>query len=368
MKYIDEYRNSETASYLVGEICKNANTLLEKRMSINIMEVCGSHTMAISRYGIRDILPQNINLISGPGCPVCVTDAGYIDAAIELAQQGAIIATFGDMINVPGSNRRTLAKSRAEGCKIEVCYSPLSAIALAEAEPDREVVFLAIGFETTIAPIISMIDSAAEKSIKNISLLTAFKLVPPALEALTSDPELKINAFLCPAHVSAIIGAKAYEIIVKKHSIPCVIASFEPVEILLGINSTIKQMINGSPKVENDYERVVTYEGNKKAQDLFSKYLRAYDASWRGIGVIPNSGLKLKKEFSQFNASEKFKIKIKPGMPDKECRCGDVLKGKIRPFECPLYSKICNQLNPIGPCMVSSEGICSAYYKYSRIQ
>ncbi len=366
MKYIDEYRNSETASYLVGEIRKNANTLSAQKMSINIMEVCGSHTMAISRYGIRELLPQNINLISGPGCPVCVTDAGYIDTAIALARQGAIIATFGDMINVPGSDRMTLAKSRSEGCIIEVCYSPLSAIDLAEANLDKEVVFLAIGFETTIAPIISMIDSVSEKNIKNISLLTAFKLVPPALETLTSDPKLKIDAFLCPAHVSAIIGAKAYETFVKKHNIPCVIASFEPVEILLGINSILKQIINGSIKVENDYERVVTYEGNTKAQELFNKYLEDDDASWRGIGVIDASGLKLKKEFSQFDASEKFKIKIKAGAPDKGCRCGDVLKGKIRPFECPLYSKACNPLNPIGPCMVSSEGTCSAYYKYSR--
>lgn len=366
MKYIDEYRNSKTASYFVGKISKNANSLLAQKKSINIMEVCGSHTMAISKYGIRELLPKNINLISGPGCPVCVTDAGYIDTAIELAQQGAIIATFGDMINVPGSKKRTLAKSRADECRIEIRYSPLSAINLAEANPNKEVVFLAIGFETTIAPIISMIESASEKNIKNISLLTAFKLVPPALEVLTSDPELKIDAFLCPAHVSAIIGEKAYEVVVKKHNISCVIASFEPVEILLGINSILTQIINGTIKVENNYERVVTYEGNKKAQELFDKYLEKDDASWRGIGVIPNSGLKLKKEFSQFDALEKFKIKIKPGTPDKNCRCGDVLKGKIKPYECPLYSKACTPLNPIGPCMVSSEGTCSAYYKYSK--
>jgi len=367
MKYIDEYRNSEAAAYFVDEINKNANTLSKQKMSINIMEVCGSHTMAISRYGIRELLPQNINLISGPGCPVCVTDAGYIDTAIKLAQQGKIIATFGDMINVPGSDRMTLAKLRTEGCKIEVCYSPLSAIGLAESSPSKEIVFLAIGFETTIAPIMSMIDSISDKNIKNLSLLTAFKLVPPALEVLTSDPELKIDAFLCPAHVSAIIGARAYEPIVKEHNIPCVIASFEPVEILLGINSILKQIINGLTKVENNYERVVTYEGNKKAQKLFNRYLEKDDALWRGIGLIPDSGFKLKKEFYQFDASKKFKIKIKTGIPDKGCKCGDVLKGKIRPFECPLYSKICNPSNPMGPCMVSSEGTCSAYYKYSKI-
>lgn len=365
MKYIDEYRNSGAASFLIEEINGNAKSL-PRNSPVNIMEVCGSHTMAISRYGIRELLPENINLLSGPGCPVCVTDAGYIDAAIDLAGKGVIIATFGDMINVPGSEKNTLAKSRSEGSSVEICYSPLSAINTAETNPDKEIVFLGIGFETTIAPVISTIDTASDKNIKNLTLLTAFKLVPPVLEALVTDPELKIDAFLCPAHVSVIIGANAYKTIANKYNIPCVIASFEPVEILFGINSILKQLVNKTSGVENNYERVVTCGGNKKAQKLISKYLEEDDASWRGIGIIPKSGLKLKKEFSKFDASEKFGIRIKTSTPDKNCKCGDVLKGKIRPFECPLYSKVCNPSTPIGPCMVSSEGTCSAYYKYSK--
>lgn len=365
MKYIDEYRNSEAASYLTKEISKHAAILSDKSQSINIMEVCGSHTMAISRFGIRDLLPENIALISGPGCPVCVTDAGYIDASIELAEKGITVATFGDMINVPGS-KKNLARCRSEGCKIEVCYSPLSLLDNARQNPDKEFVFLAIGFETTMAPIVCMLDSAVKEKLKNISILTAFKLVPPALEVLTSDPELKIDAFLCPAHVSAIIGSAAYEPIAGKYNIPCVIASFEPVEILLGINSILKQIVSGKALVENDYERVVKKEGNLIAQNLFKQYLKECDASWRGIGVIPKSGLALKEEYSSFDSSKKYNITVTPGKADKLCKCGDVLKGKIKPFECPLFAQKCNPMNPVGPCMVSSEGTCSAYYKYSR--
>lgn len=365
MKYIDEYRNSDAASYLTKEIHKHAAELARSNRIINIMEVCGSHTMAISRFGIRELLPDNIALISGPGCPVCVTDAGYIDASIELAEKGIRIATFGDMINVPGS-KKTLAKCRSEGCKIEVCYSPLSVLDNAGKYPLEEFVFLAIGFETTMAPIVCMLDSAVKEGLKNISILTAFKLVPPALEVLTSDPELKIDAFLCPSHVSAIIGSIAYEPIAEKYNIPCVIASFEPVEILLGINSILKQIVSGKAFVENDYERVVKKEGNLIAQNLFKKYLKECDASWRGIGVIPKSGLELRDEYCAFDASKKFNITVPPGKTDKMCKCGDVLKGKIKPFECPLFAKSCNPMNPIGPCMVSSEGTCSAFYKYNR--
>ncbi|HBM15874.1 MAG TPA: hydrogenase formation protein HypD [Lentisphaeria bacterium] len=365
MKYIDEYRNSDTAAFLIKEIRKNADILADSGKIINIMEVCGSHTMAISRFGIRELLPENISLISGPGCPVCVTDAGYIDASIELAQKGCNIGTFGDMINVPGS-AKTLSKCRSEGCHIEVCYSPMTILENARANPDKEFIFLAIGFETTIAPIVCMLDSAIKEGFKNISILTAFKLVPPALNVLTSDPELRIDAFLCPAHVSAIIGADAYEPIARKCNIPCVIASFEPVEILLGVNSILKQIVSGKAFVENDYDRVVKKEGNLKAQTLFRTYLKECDASWRGIGVIPKSGLDLKEEFAAYDASKKFKIEVKPGKHDKGCRCGDVLKGKIKPPECILFSAKCNPLNPVGPCMVSSEGTCSAYYKYNR--
>jgi hydrogenase expression/formation protein HypD len=332
---------------------------------INIMEVCGSHTMAIARFGIRQLLPDNIELVSGPGCPVCVTDSGYIDAAILLAERGVIITTFGDMINVPGSET-TLAKCRSKGCRIEVCYSPLNAVDIAHNNPDKEVVFLAIGFETTIAPVAAVIEYSIKNGVKNLSMLTAFKLVPPALGALVSDKELAIDGFLCPAHVSAIIGADAYLDFVNKHKIPCVIASFEPLDILLGIDGILNQIINGEAKVENQYERVVRNEGNTKALEIINHYLEPADAVWRGIGVIPKSGLKLKREFLPMDAENRFNIRIPAGKSNPACRCGDVLKGKIKPDKCALFGKACNPANPIGPCMVSSEGSCSAWFKYDR--
>jgi hydrogenase expression/formation protein HypD len=366
MKYIDDYKNPEAASYIRKQIKLLAEELTKQNKTANIMEVCGSHTMAIGRFAIRELLPENVKLISGPGCPVCVTDSGYVDAAIQLAERNdVVIATFGDMINVPGSNT-TLAKCRSGGAHIEVCHSPTNTMELSKKYPDKQIVFLAIGFETTTAPVLGLLSIIEKQNIKNISLLTAFKLVPPALEALTSDPELNIDAFLCPAHVSVIIGSNAYKPFVKKHKIPCVIASFEPVEIMFGLMEILKQLVNSTPEVKNQYKRFVNPAGSPKALELISKYLEIYDASWRGIGYIPNSGVKLKKEYSKFDAAERFNFELKPGKPNPACRCGDVLKGKLLPSACPLFAKACNPLNPIGPCMVSSEGSCAAYYKYSR--
>ena len=365
MKYVDDYKNPDAAKAITDSIRKLAKMLSEKCESFNIMEVCGSHTMAIARFGIRELLPDNISLVSGPGCPVCVTDAGYIDAAIELARKGVTIATFGDMINVPGS-KTSLSKCRSEGVDIQVCYSPLSTIEMAKKNPDKEIVFLAIGFETTTAPLMALLETVNRQKIKNISILTAFKLVPPALEALSTDPELKIDSFLCPAHVSAIIGEKPYRLFVEKYNIPCVIASFEPVDMLYGIEGILQQAVNGEAKVDNRYKRVVKTEGNVIALELFAKYLEPYNAAWRGIGVIPKSGLRLKDEYSKFNAAKKFNIEITNGRHNPACKCGDVLKGKIKPSECPLFKKVCNPLNPVGPCMVSSEGSCAAFFKYIR--
>ena len=365
MKYIDDYKNPNAARAITKRIDELSKQLPKKYKIFSIMEVCGSHTMAIARFGIRSLLPNNISLISGPGCPVCVTDAGYIDTAIELSKRNITIATFGDMINVPGTET-SLSKCRSEGADIQVCYSPMAIIEMAQTNPDREFVFLAIGFETTIAPLLGLLEIVSAKNIKNISILTAFKLVPPALEALTTDPELQIDSFLCPAHVSAIIGEKPYEQFVTQHNIPCVIASFEPVDILYGIEGILEQAVNNTAKVDNRYKRVVKPEGNELVLNLISKYLEVYDAAWRGIGTIPNSGMKLKHKFSKFDASIKFDIEVKPGKTNPACKCGDVLKGKIQPNECPLFAKTCNPLHPIGPCMVSSEGSCAAYYKYIR--
>lgn len=362
MKYLDEYRNPEAAAYIGRKIKELA--AYQKR-SIRIMEVCGSHTMAIARYGIRSLLPENVELISGPGCPVCVTEPGYIDAAIKLAQKGIFIASFGDMLNVPGS-KLSLAECRARGAYVETCYSPMRAVEIAEQNPDCEVLFLAVGFETTIAPVITTLNIAVNKKIKNFSMLTAFKLIPPAMKALLSDPEIKIDAFLCPAHVSAIIGAKAYEPFIKENKVPCVIASFEPVEIMLGLLGILQQLRDKEARIENQYARVVKYAGNPKARGIIDLYLRPVDAAWRGLGIISESGMELKPEYKKYDASKRFGIEIKKGKTDSKCRCGDVLKGKITPQECALFSRNCKPANPVGPCMVSAEGSCAAYYKYCK--
>lgn len=362
MKYIDGFRQGDAGKYL-GQQIRELGKQLNK--TINIMEVCGSHTMAISRYGIREMLPERINLLSGPGCPVCVTDAGYIDAALEIAKTGAIIATFGDMVRVPGTEK-SLADSRSEGADVRVCYSPAQAVELAKENPSREVVFMAIGFETTMAPVTTLLPTAIKEELDNLSLLTAFKLVPPALSALIADTEVKVDAFICPAHVSAIIGSDVYKPYVEQHNVPCVVCGFEPLDILYGIHNVAEQFVKGEAKLVNQYNRVVNPSGNAAAQKLFDTYLEPVDAGWRGIGVIPQSGLGIKPEFEKYDAQKKFGVTVTGGSPDPGCMCGDVLKGKIVPKECPMFGDACTPENPVGPCMVSSEGSCAAYYKYER--
>ncbi len=365
MKYVDGFRNHLAAKSITKDIHDLAGKLAGANREARIMEVCGSHTMSIARYGIRQILPGNVRLISGPGCPVCVTDAAYIDAAMELAERGIHIATFGDMLKVPGSSR-TLADARGAGGEVHVCYSPLDAVKLAKENPEEQIVFLGIGFETTVPPVISIIKKAMSEKLTNISILTAFKLVPPALEALAQDKDVAVNGFLLPAHVSAIIGADAYESFVDKYKISSVIAGFEPLDILFGVKGLLEQLAGNRAELVNQYARVVRKQGNSIALDLMNRLLEPADASWRGIGTIPQSGLVLRKEFSDFDASKKFNISTEGGKPDLRCRCGDVLKGIIFPDECPLFNKECTPLFPVGPCMVSSEGSCAAYYKYSR--
>lgn len=362
MNYIDAFRNPAVARGIRIRVDTLAAAL---NRQVNIMEVCGSHTMAIARYGIRDILPGNVNLISGPGCPVCVTPTRYIDAAIELAERGVMVVTFGDMILVPGSVS-TLAECRARGATVEVAYSPARAIELAAAHPDREVVFLAIGFETTTAPVVTIIDQAIRLGVKNVSLLTAFKLVPPALTALLADPEIRIDAFLCPAHVSAIIGADAYRPFAETYKVPCVVAGFEPLDILYGIQGILEQVTQGRAAVANQYARVVTAKGNLHAQALMEKYLEPVDAAWRGIGVLPASGLGIRAAYAAFDAERKHGVTVELGAENPACACGEVLKGKQKPPECSLFGTACTPDHPVGPCMVSPEGTCSAYFKYLR--
>lgn len=364
--YLTGFRNPAAARQLGADIREQAARLDSSRLH-TVMEVCGSHTMAIARYALRDLLPSPLRLVSGPGCPVCVTDTGYIDAAAELARRGCIIATFGDMLYVPGTSV-TLARIRAEGGAVEACLSPLHAEDLARAHPDRDVVFLAIGFETTIAPVVSLVRRADMSGLKNLSLLTAFKTIPPALHALANDPELKIDAFLCPAHVSAIIGANAYRPIVNRYRLPCVIAGFEPLDILLGIRGILDQWISARPAVENQYNRVVTAEGNRRARTVIETYLEPASVPWRGLGVVPDSGLRLKAAYRAYDAEERHGVKVRPGRIPAACRCGDVIKGALDPPECPLFNNGCSPEHPIGPCMVSAEGSCAAAYKYERLQ
>ncbi len=365
MNYVDAFRDPAVAAPLRARLARLGHALESRDAPVRIMEVCGSHTMNVARYGIRDLLPPRVKLISGPGCPVCVTMPGYVDAAIELARGGVTIATFGDMLQVPGSSA-TLAECRAEGARVEVCYSPRAALDLAAAASEREVVFLAIGFETTIAPVVSLVGLAQREGLANLSLLTSFKLAPPALLAVLGDPDMHIDAFLCPGHVSAVTGTHVYDPIAHDRGKPCVIAGFEPLDILFGLCGILTQLVEGRAVVENLYSRVVRDDGNPLARATMDRFLRTATVYWRGLGPLPDSGLVLRDEYAAFDAEKRFDLTIGPGVEHPGCLCGDVIKGKRSPPECPLFAKRCTPMDPVGPCMVSAEGSCAASYKYGR--
>lgn len=364
MKYIDEFRNKN----LIQAVAKKIKEIAPKA-KINIMEVCGTHTQSFYRFGLDKLLPQNLNLIAGPGCPVCVSSQEYIDQAIALAKDKEnIILTFGDMLRVPGT-KSTLEKERARGGQIQVVYSALDSLNVARLNPDKKVIFLAVGFETTAPTIALSIITAKKENLKNLFFFSSLKLIPPAMNYLMQDKRLNLDGFLCPGHVSAIIGTKHYEFIPKRYKINCCVAGFEPLDILEGIYILVKQIVECKPKVANQYLRVVTKQGNLQAQKKIKQVFKIADASWRGLGKIPQSGLKIRKEFSQFDAEKVFCICDKRyAISDKQnrCRCGDVLKGLLSPPECQLFAKVCIPDNPIGPCMVSSEGACNAYFKYKK--
>jgi hydrogenase expression/formation protein HypD len=330
------------------------------------MEVCGTHTVSIFRNGIRSVLPDTVSLLSGPGCPVCVTDQTDIDAFIALArQQDVIITTFGDLMRVPGFES-SLQLERAGGCDIRMIYSPMDALDIAQKHPDKRIVFLGVGFETTTPAIAASILAARTRQVDNFFVFSAHKLVPPALDALMQLNERNnIDGFLLPGHVSVIIGVKGYREFFGKHSIPCAIAGFEPEDILQAMLALIVQVETGCPKLENAYPRAVTDEGNPKAEQILQEVFEPADVYWRGIGVIPGSGLKIRPEFSSYDAEKSFDLGVSPvRKEDDGCACGDILTGLKTPLECPLYKKKCTPLLPYGPCMVSSEGTCAAYYRY----
>jgi hydrogenase expression/formation protein HypD len=342
---------------IVRSLLKKIHTFQEP---LRIMEVCGSHTMAIGHWGIRKLLPDNIQLISGPGCPVCVTPASLIDAVSELRNKA--VYTFGDLIRVPG-NKTSLEIARSSGADIRIAYSPLDALKNAEKE---ETIFVGIGFETTIPGIAYTILEADKRGLSNFAVLPAFKTIPPALKAILSSDDAEIDGFLLPGHVSVILGEEDYSFLVKDFNIGGVICGFEPVDILLSIKKLIDQRKKNSPHIDNEYSRVVSAKGNTRAKKVIQRVLEPVDSVWRGIGTIPASGLGIRREFSQFDALEKYGLTILETEITSGCRCSDVLKGKIVPSECPLFADVCDPSNPVGPCMVSSEGSCAAYYKYER--
>ncbi len=360
MKYLDEYRDPQLAKSLLDAL--HRRTL--SKGEIRLMEICGTHTVAIFRSGLRQLLPPAIKLISGPGCPVCVTANEDIDRAIWLSQQpGVIITTFGDLIRVPGSTS-SLHIERSRGADVRIVYSSLDALQIAKDNPGREVVFLGIGFETTAPTIAAAIKQASVLGIDNFSVFSAHKLLPPAMRALLDAREVKLDGFLCPGHVSIVIGAGAYQEVIDNYKVPCVVTGFEPLDILQGISTMVDQIESGRPEVSNRYKRVVTWEGNVAARKIIDEIFEAADSTWRGIGLIPKSGLEFRPAWKKYDASSRFsmpeiRVKEHPG-----CKCGEVLRGVLTPPQCGLFRKVCTPQDPKGPCMVSGEGTCGAYYRY----
>ena len=331
---------------------------------IQIMEVCGTHTVSLFRHGIRSLLPDTLKLLSGPGCPVCVTDQGLIDVVIELAQRDdCLIATYGDMIRVPGANGSLETQHHGN---VKIVFSSDHALELARKHPDKTVVFVAVGFETTTPPTAVAIEQAQQEGLANFCVLCGHKIVVPAMAALLSQRNDKIDAFLCPGHVSVIIGSDAYRPIVEQFGRPCVVAGFEAAQILEGIARICTQLAAGAPQVESVYGAAVTPQGNRVAQRLLETTFETWDGPWRGLGVIPGASLRLKEKYSRFDALKRFGYSEMPTREPAGCLCGKVLCGLIEPKDCGLFAKKCTPDTPVGPCMVSSEGACSAWFKYGR--
>lgn len=332
---------------------------------INLMEVCGTHTVAIFRHGIRDIIPKDINLLSGPGCPVCVTPLKDVDTAIAIAKSdGVILSTFGDMMRVPGS-QQSLFHAQAEGAQIRVVYSPMDALKLSLENNDKTVIFFATGFETTSPSIAGTLFEAERAGAKKFFIYSAHKLIPPALKALVNSQDLKVDGFILPGHVSAIIGSRPYGFIATDYRIPSVITGFEASDILQGIMMILNQIVSNKAEVEVQYSRVVKADGNQKATALMYEYFEPCDSYWRGLGIIQQSGLRLKDRFKHLDARTIFDLDIPDVQEPKSCLCGQVLRGIKRPTDCLLFGKKCTPEHPVGACMVSTEGSCAAYYKYS---
>lgn len=336
----------------------------ENKNRIRLMEVCGTHTMAIARSGIKKALPGNIELISGPGCPVCVTPQKDIDRAVKIAcVKNVIMTTFGDMMRVPGACG-SLESIKSEGKDVRVIYSCMDALGIAKENPDKNIVFMGVGFETTSPTIAAAILKADKENLHNFFVLSNFKILFPALRAIAGSEKVKIDGFICPGHVSVITGSIPYEEIAHTCKRPCIITGFEPDDILKGIKRLITMVKKGEFAVDIEYKRAVKKKGNPAALRALNTVFQPADSAWRGLGLIKKSGLRLRKRYERFDAERKFKIKVSDSSPLKGCMCGKVLTGEKNPSDCRLFKKICSPRNPIGPCMVSSEGTCAAYYKY----
>ncbi len=370
MKYVDEFRNPQKAQAILAKIEKLSVEISSKRdknQPIKIMEVCGGHTHSIFKYGIEDIIPDTIELIHGPGCPVCVMPRGRLDDAIAISEEpNVIFATFGDAMRVPGS-QKSLLQAKAEGADIRMVYSPLDSLEIARENPDKEIVFFGLGFETTAPSTALTILQAEAEGIGNFSMFCNHVLVIPALQSLLDNPDLQLDGFIGPGHVSMVIGWEPYQFIAKKYHKPFVVSGFEPLDILQSIWMILQQMTSGRCEVENQYKRLVTRDGNQVAINGMRKVFAVReDFEWRGLGDIPNSGFRIRPEYAQFDAEIKFTIPNLKVLDHKACQCGEILKGVLKPWQCKVFGTACTPENPIGTCMVSSEGACAAYYKYGR--
>ncbi|MCL0034451.1 hydrogenase formation protein HypD [Dehalococcoidia bacterium] len=360
MKLTSEFRRSELAQGLVSRIHRRS------KAPARLMEFCGGHTVAILKHGIRQLLPPTIEMLSGPGCPVCVTANADLDKAMALAKvPGVILATFGDMLKVPGSNS-SLQEAKAEGADVRIVYSTMDGLDIARQNPEKSVVFLGIGFETTAPTLAASVLQAEQEGIENYYILSQHKLCPPVTRALLDSGEVKLQGIVCPGHVSAIIGSRSWEFIPRDYGIPCVVSGFEPLDILQCIDMLLTQIESGISTVEIAYRRGVRPEGNRRAQELMDQVFEPCPTSWRGVGIVPQSGLRLRERYRRFDAELAFDFDPGPTKEHQGCICGEILRGVKTPRDCPLFADVCNPEHPIGPCMVSSEGSCAAYYLYGR--
>ncbi len=357
MKYVDEFRDKQIVDTLLAQIRKYS------QKNIRLMEVCGGHTMSIHRFGIPSLLPETVTLLSGPGCPVCVTDQSYIDRAVAYSKlQDVVVATFGDLVRVPGSTS-TLAKEKARGADVRMVYSPNDVLRMAKQEPHKRFIFLGIGFETTSPAIAASVKRAKAENLTNYFVYSAHKLMPPAMTALITEG-IKIDGYICPGHVSVITGSSIYNDFPEKYGVSAVISGFEPVDLLQSILMSVVQLAENMPKVEIQYTRVVQPQGNLEAQAVLKEVFTPRDDLWRGLGILPASGLALSTKYENYDAQKMIEVQVEPLKVQKGCICGEILKGLRTPIECTLFKKVCNPSNPVGACMVSNEGACAAFYKY----